>query len=109
MARLKSLLAAAAIDQAIGLAQCRCGARERLEQRLQLGESSPLRILAGGLQPGVYGHKLERQRAAHGNWDRQEVMIYGTRKVVPGELDREIDSERAGIDPASTFSKDTIA
>lgn len=50
------LLTAAAIDQAIGLTQCRGGAGEGLEQRLQLWKPTPLCILAGGLQPGVDRH-----------------------------------------------------
>src|SRR5262245_14474782 len=109
MARLKSLLAAAAIDQAIGLAQCGGGAGEGLEQRLQLRKSAPLGILAGGLQPGVDGHSSECQCAAQGNWHRHEVMVYGTWEVVPGELDREIDTERARIDPATALRKKPIA
>lgn len=52
------LLTAVAIDEAIGLSQCRGGAGEGLEQRLQLWKPTPLCILAGGFQPGVDRHEL---------------------------------------------------
>src|SRR3977135_478822 len=51
----------------------------------------------------------ERQGAAHRDGHGQEVVIDWPGQVIPGEFDRQIDTERAGCESAAAFGEDSIA
>ena len=112
-----------AIDETIGVAQRRHRPGEGFKERLQIRETAPVRVLARRFQPSVNGHtipyllprtanrelSLECESTADDYGYCEESVIDRLAQMVPRELDRELDTERARAEPATPFREDTIA
>ena len=60
-------------------------------------------------QASIVIGSIRSQCAAHGDRHGQKVVIDRSVQVIPRELDRQIDAERAGRESAAAFGEDAIA